>query len=63
MFKRYPNPVDLDSPKKEQNNEERRSGARIDDTCRCKEASEMTPGQLLKLMLNDLSFWKKGQKG
>lgn len=34
-----------------------------DDSCRCKEASEMTPRELLKLMMNDLAFWKKVKKG
>ncbi len=32
------------------------------DACRCKETSEMTPRELLKLMINDLSFWKRGNK-
>jgi len=35
---------------------------RKDDACRCKEASEMSPGQLLKLMISDLAFWKKTNK-
>lgn len=29
------------------------------DTCRCKETSNMTPRELLKLMINDLTFWRK----
>lgn len=33
-----------------------------EESCRCKEASEKTPLELLKLMINDLSFWKKEQK-
>ncbi len=33
-----------------------------DDTCRCKEASTMTPRELLKLMIDDLAFWKKEKK-
>ena len=37
-------------------------GAGKDDACRCKETSQMTPRELLKLMLNDLAFWKKGKK-
>ncbi len=32
------------------------------DACRCKEASTMTPAELLKLMMNDLAFWKKDKK-
>jgi hypothetical protein len=31
-----------------------------DDTCRCKEVSKKTIPQMLKLMLSDLAFWKKG---
>lgn len=37
-------------------------GTGHDDACRCKEASEMTPGQLLRIMFNDLAFWKKTKK-
>jgi hypothetical protein len=33
-----------------------------DDPCRCKEASTMTPRELLKLMIGDLTFWKKVNK-
>ncbi|MDA8100488.1 MAG: hypothetical protein M0042_12800 [Nitrospiraceae bacterium] len=33
-----------------------------DDTCRCKETSRMSPKELLKLMMNDLAFWKKEKK-
>jgi hypothetical protein len=36
--------------------------AGTDDSCRCKEASKMTPGELLKLMIGDLTFWKKKNK-
>ncbi len=32
------------------------------DICRCKETSEMTPRELFKLMINDLSFWKRVKK-
>jgi len=34
-----------------------------DDACRCKETSQMTPRELLKLMMNDLAFWRKEKKG
>lgn len=37
-------------------------GTDHDEACRCKEASEMTPGQLLRIMFNDLAFWKKTKK-
>ncbi len=33
-----------------------------DDACRCKEASKMTPRELLRLMIGDLTFWKKANK-
>ena len=33
-----------------------------DDSCRCKETSKMSPQELLKLMMNDLAFWKKTKK-
>lgn len=32
-----------------------------DDSCRCKEVSEKTPSEMLRLMLHDLSFWKRGK--
>ena len=32
------------------------------DSCRCKDASKMTPRELLRLMVNDLAFWKKAKK-
>jgi hypothetical protein len=34
-----------------------------DDSCRCKETSQMTPRELLKLMMKDLAFWRKEKKG
>lgn len=37
-------------------------GAGGGDDCRCKEASKMTPRQLLGLMLDDLTFWNKEKK-
>lgn len=44
---------------KEKKNKEKQAEAASDDTCRCKEASNMTPRQLLGLMISDLAFWKK----
>lgn len=32
------------------------------EDCRCKEASKMTPRQLLDMMMRDLAFWKKTKK-
>jgi hypothetical protein len=34
-----------------------------DETCRCKETSAMKPGDLFRLMMSDLAFWKKTKKG
>lgn len=34
------------------------SGAQ-DAACRCRETANMTPRQLLDLMISDLAFWKK----
>jgi hypothetical protein len=36
--------------------------AHMDDSCRCKEVSTKTPRELLRLMIGDLSFWKKSNK-
>ncbi len=30
--------------------------------CRCEETAAMKPGELLKLMISDLAFWKKAKK-
>jgi len=49
------------SPEKEKKPAEQATAGKNDD-CRCKEASEMTPRELLKLMFSDLSFWKKAKK-
>lgn len=40
---------------------EKHAGAHEED-CRCKETSRMSPAELLKLMMNDLAFWKKDGK-
>ena len=34
-----------------------------DDDCRCKSTALMSPRQLLRLMMDDLSFRKKPKKG
>jgi len=34
-----------------------------DDDCRCKSTALMSPRQLLRLMIDDLSFRKKTKKG
>ena len=41
---------------------EKNRKARAEDACRCEETSKMTAGELLKLMMSDLAFWKKTKK-
>jgi hypothetical protein len=62
MTSRYENAAGKDSPGGQAGNEVRPAGTEGSDACRCKEASKMTPRQLLDLMLNDLAFWKKREK-
>jgi hypothetical protein len=54
-------------PAGDQGNEKKppdaQAGAGKGDACRCKETSQMTPRELLKLMMNDLVFWKNEKKG
>jgi hypothetical protein len=59
MIIRNPKTADPGRPGKDEKAAESPVGTGKDDACRCKEASEMTPGQLLKLMVSDLAFWKK----
>jgi hypothetical protein len=33
------------------------------DSCRCEEVSKKKPVELLKLMFDDLAFWKKKKTG
>jgi hypothetical protein len=61
MITRSQKTVGPDSPVKG-NETAQQQGADNDDACRCKEASEMTPRQLLGLMMRDLAFWKKAKK-
>jgi hypothetical protein len=62
MIVRYPKTVDSDESEKEKNATESQSAAGSEDTCRCKETSHMTPRELLRLMMSDLTFWKKAKK-
>ncbi len=32
------------------------------ESCRCKEVAKKTPREMLKLVINDMSFWKKPRK-
>ena len=36
-------------------------GERSEDDCRCKEVSKKTVPELLKIMIDDLAFWKKSR--
>ena len=54
--------VEADRPARENDAADEHAGAGHDDACRCKEASEMTPRELLRLMMSDLAFWKKAKK-
>jgi len=62
MITRYHKTVDFVGRGKEKKTAAPLPGAVHDDTCRCKEASTMTPRQLLGLMFSDLAFWKKAKK-
>jgi len=59
MIERHQKTVEPGDPKKKDTRVEPVN----DDTCRCKDASGMTPRELLRLMVNDLAFWKKEKKG
>ena len=50
-----------DTPSKEVKAAEGKTEGK-DDACRCQDTSKMTPGELFKLMIKDLSFWKKEKK-
>jgi len=58
----YPKTADPGGPGKEHEAVDSQTRPGTDDLCRCKEASKMTPGELLKLMIGDLTFWKKTNK-
>jgi hypothetical protein len=63
MIIRYPKTVDRGRPGKDDKAAESQAGTEKDNACRCKATSEMSPGQLFKLMVSDLAFWKKAKKG
>jgi len=60
---RYPKTIDPGIPGKKNKTAGWPEGATKDDFCRCKEVSKMKPRQLLRLMISDLTFWKKRKKG
>ena len=41
---------------------EREADAGSSESCRCKDVAKKTPREMLSLMIDDLTFWKK-QKG
>ncbi len=63
MIIRYPKKVDSGNTEKVKDSEEIRETRGKEDSCRCKEASEMTARELISLMISDLAFWKKTKKG
>jgi len=63
MITRRPKTVVQSSSEQENKSAEDQAAAGKDDPCRCKEASKMTPRELLELMMGDLAFWKKEKKG
>jgi len=61
MFTRDQKTIDPGRPA-ETTIEDQHAAAHADDACRCKEVSEKTPGELLRMMFNDLAFWNKMKK-
>jgi len=49
-------------PGKGEATREKQTATGGENACRCKDASQMTPRQLLGLMFSDLAFWKKTKK-
>ncbi len=62
MIIRYPEKVDSGNTEKVKDSEIRETKGK-EDSCRCKETSEMTARELISLMISDLAFWKKTKKG
>ena len=62
MIKGSHKPADPDRAGKEHEAKVPQEREIHDDSCRCKEASTMSPRELLKLMIGDLTFWKKMNK-
>jgi len=59
----YKKTIDQSGSGKEYKTAEGPKRASNDDACRCQEVSEMGPKQLFKLMISDLTFWKKKKSG
>jgi len=62
MIIRYPKTAYSDRQAEDEKAAEQRAGDDNKEACRCKAASEMSPGELFKLMVSDLAFWKKTKK-
>ena len=58
----YQKIVDPGGPEMDKKTAEKTAKTGEDDACRCKETAQMTPRELLKLMMSDLAFWKKNKK-
>jgi hypothetical protein len=50
------------TPQEKDDAEKRSSEKGSDESCRCKEVSEKTFTGMLRLMLNDLAFWKRDKQ-
>jgi hypothetical protein len=59
MVIRYPKTANSGGPAEGEKAAEPLAGTDKDDACRCTAAAEMSPGELFKLMMSDLAFWKK----
>jgi hypothetical protein len=62
MVMRDPKNEHQNSVSKENGSAEAHALLGHDENCRCKETSQMSPQELLRLMMNDLAFWKKKKK-
>ncbi len=40
---------------------ERQLKKETEESCRCKEVAKKTPREMLKFMIDDMAFWKKGK--
>ncbi len=49
-------------PEQQKTTRESQAGTANEENCRCKKVSEMKPGDLLRLMMSDLAFWKRPKK-
>ena len=50
-----------DNSKSLENKGKQREEKTLGENCRCEEVSKKTVPELLKIMVRDLAFWKKGK--